>query len=82
MTHLLEQAGAEGLLGGHGEGARLLGAPREHAALDAAARLGGGRVVDLLEDAGHNEEHGGLECLDVGQQVFDAGGEAEDALAG
>ena len=81
VTHLLEQAGAEGLLGGDGEGARLLGAPREHAALDAAARLGGGRVVNLLEDAGHDEEHGGLEGLDVRQQVLDAGGEAEDALA-
>ena len=81
VAHLLEQAGAEGLLGGHGEGARLLGAPREHAALDAAARLGGGRVVDLLEHAGHDEEHGGLEGLDVRQQVLDAGREAEDALA-
>ena len=79
---LLEGAGAEGLLGGEGVGAGLLGAPREHATLDAAARLGGGRVVDLLEDAGHDEEHGGLEGLDVGQQVLDVGGEAEHALAG
>ena len=81
VAHLLEQAGAEGLFGGHGEGACLLGAPREHAALDAAARLGRGRVVHLLEDAWDDEEDGRLEGLDVRQQVLDAGGEAEDALA-
>ena len=81
VAHLLEQAGAEGLRGGDGEGACLLGAPREHAALEAAARLGGGRVVDLLEDAGDDEEHGGLEGLNVRQQVLDAGRESEDALA-
>ena len=81
VAHLLEDAGAEGLLGGYGEGARLLGAPREHAALDAAARLRGGRVVDLLEDARDDEEDGGLEGLDVRQQVLDAGRESEDALA-
>lgn len=81
VTHLLEQAGAEGLLRSHGEGACLLGAPREHAALDAAARLGGGRVVDLFKDAGDDQEHGGLEGLDVRQQVLDAGGETEDTLA-
>ena len=73
VAHLLEQAGAEGLLRGHGERARLLGAPCEHAALDTAARLGGGRVVDLLEDAGDDEEHGGLEGLNVRQQVLDVG---------
>ncbi len=81
MAHLLEQAGADGLRGGDGEGACLLGAPRKHAALEAAARLGGGRVVDLLEDAGDDEEHGGLEGLNVRQQVLDAGRESEDALA-
>ena len=82
VADLLEGARTEGLLGREGVGACLLGAPREHAPLDAAASLGGGRVVDLLEDAGHDEEHGGLEGLDVGQQVLDGGGEAEHALAG
>ena len=82
MAHLLEHAGSEGLLRGDRVGACLLGAPREHAALDAAARLGGGCVVDLFEDAGDDEEHGRLESLDVRQQVLDAGREPEHALAG
>ena len=82
MADLLEGTRTEGLLGREGVGAGLLGAPREHASLDAAARLGGGRVVDLLQHAWYDEEHGGLEGLDVRQEVLDGGGETEHALAG
>ena len=82
VAHLLEDTGSEGLLGGDRVCSRLLGAPREHAALNAAARLRGRSVVDLLEDARNDEKHGGLEGLDVRQQVLDVGREAEHALAG
>ena len=82
VAHLLQHARPEGLLGGDRVGACLLGAPCEHAALNAAACLRGRGVVDLLEDARNDEEDGGLEGLDVRQQVLDVGREAEHALAG
>ncbi len=54
-------------------GDRGLGGPVE----DRAATLGGGLlrggVEDLLEDPRHGEDEGGLELLEVGQQVLDVG---------
>ena len=82
VADFLEGTWAKRLLRSERIGAGLLGAPREHAPLDAAARLGGGRVVNLLQDARHDEEHGGLESLDIWQQVLDVGGETEHASTG
>ena len=67
--------------GGLGQGACLLGGPREHAALHAAAGLRGRGVVDLLHDARDHEEHRRLEGRDVVDQVARVGGEGGDALA-
>ena len=66
---------------GLGQGARLLGGPREQAALHAAAGLGGRGVVDLFHDARDDEEHRRLEGRDVVDQVARVGGERGDTLA-
>ena len=70
VAELQAQADAAGLacLGERDGG---IGGPVEDGALAAVLRLGQGRVVDLLEDAGHGQDEGGLVALQVRQQVLD-----------
>ena len=59
-----------------------LGGPTEQLELGAAAGLGVGGVVDLLQDAWDGQDVGGSEGLQVGQEGLGVGGVAQHALAG
>ena len=58
-----------------------LGGPAEGLELHAAACLGIGGVVDLLQDAGNRQDVGGGEGSQVGQKRSDVRGVSEHAVA-
>lgn len=89
---LVDELVGQGVLGLQGRGGALLrvqgarvvdrdlGRPAEDLAF-GAARLRVGGVVDLLQDARHDQEVAGSERGQVGQEVLDVGGVAHDAVA-